>query len=83
MCASVIRSLPAAGVMTAKSTQTVRTDSHDPAHPSNGKCKLVFFNKLKPHGLWLAKNRVAFSDLPLLLEDAVLFPQPVILLGKA
>ena len=41
------------------------TDSHDPAHQFNGKCRSVFFDKLKPHGFWLAKNTVAFFNTSL------------------
>ena len=38
------------------------TDSHDPAHQFNGKCRSVFFDKLKPQGFWLAKNTVAIFN---------------------
>ena len=37
-----IRSLSVAGRTTAERPQTARTDIHDTAHPSNGKCKSVF-----------------------------------------
>ena len=38
------------------------TDSHDPAHQFNGKCRSVFFDKLEPQGFWLAKNTVAIFN---------------------
>jgi carotenoid cleavage dioxygenase-like enzyme len=35
----------------------------------------------KPHDFWLAKNWVAFLDVPLLLEDTVLQAKSLILAG--
>ena len=60
-----IRPLSAAGRSAAVRPQPARTDSHDPAHQFNGKCRSVFFDKLKPHGFWLAKNTVAFFNTSL------------------
>jgi hypothetical protein len=66
------------------------------AHPTNGEGKLVLFDKLKPHGFGLSlgpmafmpslareEHRGLFQDFPFLLENAVLAPKPVILLGEA
>ena len=55
-----IRPLPAAGWTATMRPQTTRADCHNPAHQIDGKCCSVFFNELKPHGFWLAKNTVAF-----------------------
>ena len=60
-----IRPLSAGGRSVAVSPQSARTDSHDPAHQFNGKCRSVFFDKLKPQGFWLAKNTVAFFRISL------------------
>ena len=55
-----IRSLSATGVATAEGPQTTRNDVHDTTHPPNREYEQVLFDKLKPHGFWLAKNTVAF-----------------------
>jgi hypothetical protein len=55
-----IRPLPAAGRTVAESTQAAWADVHHATHPPNGKRRPVLFDKLKPHGFWLAKNTVAF-----------------------
>ena len=57
-----IRALSAASGATAMRPQTARADGHNPAHQIDGKCCSVFFNELKPHGFWLAKNTVAFFN---------------------
>jgi len=57
-----IRPLPAAGWTATMRPQTTRADCHNPAHQIDGKCCSVFFNELKPHGFWLAKNTVAFFN---------------------
>ena len=60
-----IRSLPAASRTASECPQATRTDVHDTTHPSSRKCEPVLFNKLKPHGFWLAKNTVAFFRISL------------------
>lgn len=55
-----IRPLPAAGRTAAERPQTTTADSHNTTHQINGKCRSVFFDELKPHSFWLAKNTVAF-----------------------
>ena len=59
-----ITSLPATGRTAAEGTQSTRANGHDPTHQFNGKCRSVSFDKLEPHGFWLAKNTVAFFTRP-------------------
>ena len=58
-----IGSLVAAGRTVTERTQTARTHIHHATHASDRKCKSVFFDKLKPHGFWLAKNTVAIFKI--------------------
>ena len=58
-----IGSLAAAGRTVTECTQTARTQIHHATHASDRRCKSVFFDKLKPHGFWLAKNTVAFFKI--------------------
>ena len=60
-----IRPLSATGWAVTERPSAARADIHDMAHPSNGKCRLVFFDEPKPHGFWLAKNTVAFFRISL------------------
>jgi len=40
----------------------------------------VFFDEPEPHGFWIAKNTGAFFyGGPLLFENAVLTPKPIVL----
>ena len=51
-----IRLLPATGRAAAERTQTTKADTNDLAQTVRWKAANVFFDELKPHGFWLAKN---------------------------
>lgn len=89
-----IGTLSAAGRATAQSRQPTWADIHDAAHPANGERRPVFFNESEPHGVGHSLEPMAFMpsmareehrglfwNLPLLLENPVLAPKPVIPLG--
>ena len=60
-----IRPLPATGRAVAKGAQSTRADADNMAQSFGREAIPMFFDKLKPHGFWLAKNTVAFFNTSL------------------